>query len=422
MTVRTLVMGAATFQQAVIDVVDNTPPTLQPPAVSTGRFVWYANAKGVGVPGLTADASPVFLLWDWESATSRYKLVKAFPNYSPTGDSYAPIRGQLAFVDATTLMSVSYWYGTTATSMGRALMNIAANGTVTYTGANYNAYTEPGTATNTAARSNPTAYSGNLLYGLNVGGYPTTNGYVYKVSSSAAVRNSTALRSSLPADSTQGRPVRSMAQLGGATPNGYVVAEVTDFVSGGTTCRYQLVNCTGTPAAVGTQLSYAGSPATGSVRDYVLPLGSTKVVAFDFPSGGMRASLLNTNSSTAPTTLTKGAEVTIPPPPGYTAGQISLVIADPRLNAVNNNFPEGSTVVWVAWYPAAGGVVELPVLLQSSSASTITATVLNTDITGKVLSQFAKELGPILSAPGNKAVVFAKSTATGLHEQFVYQL
>jgi hypothetical protein len=262
-----------------------------------------------------------------------------------------------------------------------------------------------------------------MLYGLNglpsATTYAATNGWVQKVSSSATSRNATALRSGLPTDSSQGKPGRRIASLGGATPNGYVVANVDDAVTNAT-CRYQLVNCTSTPVAVGTQLTYAGNCFAGGD---MLQIGASAVAAVDFynSAGRGRVSLLTTNSATAPTTLSKGAEVLLPAPIDFALADL----ANAKLGVVPSCwFTEGKTIAWVEWIPTTTGIHYLrPVIISSTGPTNISVSLPSTDLNGRpspvVNSQ--GDCGFIVAAPGGKAVLLMR-TADGEITQYVYQL
>jgi hypothetical protein len=434
MTARFLRFAAATAKQFKILAYDH-PPALLPPNLGSGRFVWFAIITGFGYPGISNVLSKSFALFDFNSALNEYELSNVVPHTDGGGLEYGPsTTGRLCMIDATTLEIITP--SATSGSCDRTIITVGAAPAVsmTYASRTVAAYAEVGAANNLHARSTPFAYSGNMLYGFWVGQqagvYSATNGYVEKVSPSATSRNATALRSSLPTDSTQGNPVKSVAALGGATPNGYLVADVSDFISssGVFTCRYQLVNCTSTPVAVGTQLTFSGNAASNQ-RDRLVALSATQVVAIDQELSGTsssRLSLLNTNSATAPTTLTKGAEALMPPPVGYTAGQVqySAVIADE--NASNNFIVSGKAVVWVRWYMVAGNVIHRPVVIASTGAANLTITQLPaTDLRGHPLDAIPGGIGgtgPVVGAPGGKVVVFAQRARDSLYEQFCYQL
>ncbi|SDG85145.1 hypothetical protein [Duganella sp. OV458] len=424
MTARFLRMVAGMARE--IELTGIGLPTLVPANYGEGRFAWFATARGYGYPGaLSPSPENLFTLWDWSASAGQYECTNTLAAVSSGGVDYSP--GVMSFVDATTLLVCNAALGASATAVARSVISVGAipSATMTHAGQGTAAYTEPGASAPANQRGIPAGNNGNLLYGLTIDAYPASNGYVQKVSSAAAARNSTALRTSLPTNNTQGQPARAIVMLGGATPNGYVVAEVTDNVDGAT-CRYQLVNCNSTPVAVGTQLSYAGQPAT-NVPNLLVPMGAMKAVAIDVGGGSTkaRASLLNTNSATAPTTLLKGAEVVLPPPPGKTASDVVAMVLVPYL-AGNAWFGEGKAVIITRWFLTDGTNVELPILLSSSSTSSITATVLTTDNRGKNINAVIGGviLGSkfVVSAPGGKAVVFVKRARDNQHEQFVYQL
>jgi hypothetical protein len=431
MTARFLRYAAATAKQFNILAYDH-PPALLPPNLGNGRFVWFVDITGYGYPGLS-NGGKQLVLFDFNAAANEYEPSNAISGVS--GGDYRPSNGgRVCMVDATTLEIITS--SATAGSCDRNIITIGAAPAISmaYTSRTVAAYAEVGALNNFHVRSTPTAYAGSMLYGFWVNGfaatYPATNGYVQKVSPSAASHNATALRSSLPLDGTQGQPVKSIAALGGAAPNGYIVAEVSDFVaSGGVgTCRYRLVNCTGTPVAVGTELTFAGNAGSGS-RDRLLALSTTQVVAIDrelLSTVSARISLLNTNSTTAPTTLTKGAEVVMPPPVGYTAAQVDYVAVLAEEVASNNFIVSGKAVVWVRWYMVAGGAIYRPVVIASTGPANLTITQLPaTDLRGHPLDALGGGIsgaGPVVAAPGGKVVVFAQRARDGQYEQLCYQL
>lgn len=434
MTHRTLLGAAATAVRfSIINYFG--PPCVPPANYGSGRMLWYAAVAGFGYPGANSGNSHAFNVFDFDAKKNQYEPARSLPAVSPSGHDYAPgINTWLAMIDATTLEIIRT--NVTPGACDRLIISVAAapGNVMTYAAENIAAYTE-GAANSTNRRSWPIGHNGNLIYGFWAGAvngvYAATNGYIQKVpASAAALRNSTALRSSLPADNTQGFFVRSIALLGGAAPNGYVVAGVSDSVTNANvgTCRYQLVNCNATPVAVGAQLTFAGEVSIGTANR-ILPLGATQVVAFDreLSSGlaiGPRASLLNTNSAATPTTLTKGAELIFPPPLGYTVGQVQYAIVLAEENASNNFFAPGRTVVWVRWYLVAGPVIVRPMLISSTGAANLTVTQLGADLRGKDINAVPGDVtpGPIVSAPGGKAVVFAKRSRDEQFEQFTYQL
>lgn len=431
MTARFLRYAAATARQFNILSYEH-PPALLPPNLGAGRFVWFVEIAGYGYPGLSG-GSKQFVLFDFNAAINEYEPSNAITGVS--GGDYRPSQGgRVCMVDATTLEIITP--SATAGSCDRSVITIGAAPAIsmTYTSRAAAAYAEVGASNNFHSRSTPIAYGGSMIYGFwmsgLVVGYSATNGYLQKVSPASAVRNATALRSSLPLDTTQGSPVKSIAGLGGATPNGYVVADVSDWVSsaGVGTCRYRLVNCTGTPVAVGSELSYAGGPATNA-RDRLVSLSATQVVAIDRELGNAtstRLSLLNTNSATAPTTLTKGAEVVIPPPVGYTAAQVDYIAVLAEETASNNFIVSGKAVVWVLWYLVSGGVIYRPVVIASTGPANLTVTQLPAmDLRGRPLDALPGGIGvpgPVVAAPGGKVVVFARRNRDGQYEQFCYQL
>jgi hypothetical protein len=434
MTHRTLLGAAATALQ--FSILDYSGPPCVPPAnYGAGRFVWYAAIAGFGYRGANSGADASYTLFNFNAQKNEYEPVSALPRNAPDGYDYGAIAGGwMAMVDATTLEI--FGRSVTAGACDRAQITIAADPgiSMTYSGHTLAAYTE-GAANVTNVRSKPCGFNSASIYGFWLGPvsgvYSATNGYIQKVPSvGAALRNATALRSSLPTTNSQGQFVKSIALLGGATPNGYVVADVSDNVqsAGVGTSRYQLVNCNATPVAVGTAVTFAGEVALGNT-DRMLPLSATQVVVFDRELSpamaiGPRASLLNTNSATVPTTLTKGAELIFPPPSGYTLAQISYAIVLPGENAANNFFVAGKTIVWVRWYLVAGTVVTRPMLLTSTGASNLTVSQLGADLRGKNINTVVGGVteGPIVSAPGGKAVVFARRGRDMQYEQFTYQL
>jgi len=433
MTARFLRYAAATAKQFKIRSYDH-PPALLPPNLGSGRFVWYLEIAGYGFPGASG-GSKSFVLFDFNSATNEYEPTNSISGISGSGAVYAPsANGRVCMVDATTLEVITP--SDTSGSCDRSVVTVGAAPSIAmaYTSRTAAAYAEVGAPNSQHPRSTPAAYAGNMLYGFsNYGpfaGYTATNGYVQKVSPSAAVRNATALRTSLPLDTSQGNPGKSIAALGGATPNGYVVADVSDWVTSAAvgTCRYRLVNCTGTPVAVGTELSFAGGPVT-SARDRVVAISATQVVAFDRETGNAtstRVSLLNTNSATAPTTLTKGAELAMPPPVGYTVAQVDYSVVLAEENASNNFIVSGKAVIWVRWALLSGGTVVRPMLIASTGPANLTITQLPaTDLRGHPLDALPGGIrgpGPVVAAPGGKVVVFAQRARDGEYEQFCYQL
>jgi len=433
MTARFLRYAAAAAKQFKIRSYDH-PPALLPPNLGSGRFVWYVDIAGYGYPGASGGAKS-FVLFDFNSNTNEYEPTNSISGNSSSGAVYAPsAAGRVCMIDATTLEIITP--SDTSGSCDRNIITIGAAPSIsmTYTSRTPAAYAEVGAPNSQHPRSTPAAYAGNMLYGFsNYGpfaGYSATNGYVEKVSPSAAVRNATALRTSLPLDNTQGNPGKSIAALGGATPNGYVVADVSDWVTSAAvgTCRYRLVNCTGTPVAVGTELSFAGGPVTNA-RDRVLAISATQVVAFDRENSGAtsaRVSLLNTNSATAPTTLTKGAELAVPPPVGYAAVQVDSTVVLVEENASNNFIVSGKAVVWVRWLLLSGAQVVRPMLIASTGPANLTMTQLPaTDLRGHPLDALPGGIGgpgAVVAAPGGKVVVFAQRARDLLYEQFCYQL
>ena len=428
MTARFLRYAAATAKQFKIVSYDH-PPALLPPNLGSGRFVWFVEIAGYVYPGATGGAKS-FVLFDFNAATNEYE-----PSNAISGADYGPSpNGRVCMVGATTLEVITP--SDTVGACDRSVITIGAAPatSMTYTSRTPAAYTEVGAVNNLHARSTPLAYGGSMLYGFWLNGfsigYTATNGYVQKVSPSAASRNATALRSSLPLDSTQGSPVKSIAGLGGAAPNGYLVADVSDWVTsaGVGTCRYRLLNCTGTPVAVGTELSYAGGASTNA-RDRLVALSATQVVAIDretTSATSTRLSLLNTNSATAPTTLTKGAEVVMPPPVGYTVAQVDYSIVLAEEVASNQFIVSGKAVVWVLWGMLSGGVIFRPMLIASSGPANLTVTQLPAiDLRGHPLDALPggfAGIGPVVAAPGGKVVLFARRNRDGQYEQFCYQL
>jgi hypothetical protein len=393
-------------------------------------MVWFARIGGFGYPGAKSGDDYSFTLFSFNVRKNEYEPVNSIPAISPSGQDYGfNVAAAMCMSDAGTL---EIFAPSNAATCDRARISIAAAPGLNMTYAAYSAaaYTEPGVAQGNI-RSAPLGFNSSLIYGFwfgqVAGVYSATNGYVEKLTAASAVRNSTALRSSLPTDNTQGSFVKSIALLGGASPNGYLVAGVSDNVQSASigTCRFQLVNCNGTPVAVGTALTYAGQVSFGNA-DRLLALGATQVVAFDrdLQTGGQRVSLLNTNSATAPTTLTKGTEIVVPPPSGYLVEQIYLGRVLAGFNAANNFFVSGKNVAWVEYQTVAGETLLRVLVLASTGATNLTMTQLGTDLRGKNINAVVGGIseGPIVSAPGGKVVVFARRNRDGQYEQFTYQL
>lgn len=420
-------MAAATAKQ--LTVTPLSAPVMPPANLLTGRFVWEIAAKGYGYPNVTGEEGVYGLsVWDWNSATGKYEM----SNFATTFDylsSYSSRGlGPIGFVNATSVIVTGNGYIESAsdTKVGRATIAIGAapSASITFQTPMAYAYDDPvNYVPYGPGRTSAVPVNGNMLYG--VYGYPTTttyaatNGWVQKVSASATSRNATALRTGLPTDTTQGRPARKIAALGGATPNGYVVANVDDSVTNAT-CRYQLVNCTSTPVAVGTQLTYAGNCFAGGD---MLQIGASAVAAVDFynSAGRGRLSLLTTNSATTPTTLSKGAEVLLPAPIDFALADL----ANAKLGALHACwFAEGKTIAWVEWIAVSTGMHYLrPVIISSSGPTNISVSLPSADSNGSPspVVNSLDDCGYIVAAPGGKAVLLVP-TAKGEITQYVYQL
>lgn len=425
MTIRALIMAAATAKQ--ITVTPLSAPVMPPANLLTGRFVWEIAAKGYGYPNIPADDNVYGLsVWDWNSVAGKYEMSNFatdghyITDYSTGG---TPI-GVIGFVNATTVVVVVPGFESSAdTKAFRALIAIGAapSAAITFQTPGTYAYDDP--VNYAFERSVGVPYNNNLLYGFcglpSATTYAATNGWVQKLSTSAASRNATPLRSGLPTDASQGRPAVRIAPLGGATANGYLVANVDDRVTNAT-CRYQLVNCTSTPVAVGTQLTYAGNSFEGGD---LLALGASSVAAVDYYNGAGRGrvSLLTTNSATAPTTLTKGAEVLLPAPIDFPLADLGPA----KISAIHSCwFTEGKTITWVEWASLVTGVHYLrPMIISSTGPTNIAVSLPLTDLSGQPspVVNSRGDCGYIVAAPGGKAVLLVP-TAKGEITQYVYQL
>lgn len=426
MTSRALIMAAATARQ--LTIAPFSAPAMPPANLLTGRFVWEVAAKGYGYPNVPADESVYGLsLWDWNNATGMYEMTNfaTHGNYITDYSTGGAGSGVICFATATSVILAGLYEISADTKVSRALIaiGVAPSAAITFqTPATY-AYDDPVNYVPPFNKSIGVAYSGNVLYSLS--GYPTastyaaTNGWVQKVSASTAAKNATALRSGLPTDSSQGKPGARLAALGGAAANGYVVVNVDDRITNAT-CRYQLVNCTGTPVAVGTQLSYAGNCFAGSD---LLPIGASAVVAPDFynAAGRGRVSLLTTNSATAPTTLSKGAEALLPAPPDFPLADL----ANAKVALFHACwFTEGKTITWVEWISQSTGNHYLrPMIISSTGPTNISVSLPATDMNGLTspVVDGQSKCGHIVAAPGGKAVLLVPTTG-GEIKQYVYQL
>jgi hypothetical protein len=438
MTARMMRMAAASARQlnmvplGVLDV-----PSLIPANYGSGRFVWEITAQGYGYPGLTSTAQDGLSVWDWDAARNRYVLSN-FATITGWKSLYSSQNsGNFCLVNASTVLASNNAANNlqSDTKAYRAITTIgtAPSATITFTAPMAYVYDEAGA--NIASYSNTVGYNGNALFGYSVGpsgAQPAADGWLQKLSSAAAVKNTTALRSSMPTDTTHGYPAGTgVAGLGGTTPNGYVVAEVSDNVSTGSTGRFQLVNCTGTPVAVGSQLSYARVAAGATTTCRVLPFGASSVLAFDFGAsayGAGRVSLLTANSATAPTTLVKTVDSAVPAPIDFPTAQLDFSYFAPESNASNNWFSEGKALVWAEWQTLDGRTFSRPVLIFSPNGINLGVSLPLTTIDGTaspVITGGPSAGCPIIAAPGGKAVVMVPRVRDGSlsgYDQYVYQL
>lgn len=448
MTARALIMSAASYQLMKFRSYRvGRGPSCIPPNYGYGRFVWEISGfQSYGYPGFGNGPTTGLSVWDWSPSANRYEMsgIATTTNWDTLYGTGAPglltASGALCMVNATQVLAVNAgaYESTSTTRVARSLTTLAAapSGAITFTTpATSTAYDEPTVAS--TEYSYGIAYNGNMLVGYAsdgaYGGYGTSNGWVQKIGVSTASRNATALRTGLPADLTQDRVAHYIAGLGGASPNGYLVAGVTGASYGaeGATARAQLVNATGTPVAVGAQLAYAATGPRG-----LFALGATKVVMHDAPLVGAvnkgRLSLLNTNSASAPTTLTKGAEVYFPDPIDFPLSEYKSSITYSVALASNAFFEEGKSLIWVTWENVGfNSFWSRLARVTSTSASNLTMTlVTEVDLNGKPApvifgsgSAFKIPRGdhPIIPAPGGKAAVFVPLD-DGTYEQYVYQL
>lgn len=423
MSLRMLRAAAASVRLLYMATV-STPPSMVPSSAGGNRFAWEIFARGANVPGLTSVEMQGMSIWDWNAAQNQYAMTN-FQRPANWQTNYASLGvSRFCFVGATSLLVVGgFAQVPTDTKAYRAAIGVAASPdpSVSFITPFTYAYDDPTVASISRASSTPFAYNGSVVFSFAADGsastYPTANGYVEKVSASAAARNATALRTGLTADSTQNTVARAIAPLGGATTNGYAVVDVSDLTAS-TTLRYQLVNATGTPVATGTQLTFAGSAYTNASIDRqqsLLPLGATKVVAFDQNTPAGRLSLLTTNSASAPTTLTKGAEVALPPPVDFLPGLLDSAAVAFYTQASNNWFVDGKTLTWVVWKMTGGTspafYFSRLAVIESTSTSSITVTLVTTDIRGRVVPPYQgiPYNTAIVSAPGGKAVALVPS-------------
>jgi hypothetical protein len=438
MTARMMRMAAATTRQInLIPLGVLGVPSLMPANFGAGRFAWEITAKGYGYPGLSSAVQDGLSVWDWDATRNRY-VMSNFSTIAGWRNAYSSqAAGNFCFVNASIVIAANNAANVSSgdTKAYRAITTIGAapSATITFTTPMTYAYDEAGPAI--AAYSSAVGYSGNALFGYSVGPPstpPAADGWLQKLSSTVGVKNTTALRSGMPTDTTHGYPAGTgIAGLGGATPNGYVVVEVSDDVSGGSTGRYQMVNCTGTPVAIGTQVSFVRAPAGALSVCRMLPFGAATVLVFDSGAsvvGAGRASLLTANSATVPTTLAKTVDTVTPAPIDFPLAQLSSSSFISECNASNNWFAEGKALVWLQWQSTSGQTFARPAAVTSTGSANLSVTIPLLTIDGAASPVVSGVLGadhPIIAAPGGKAVVMVPRVKDGnpsTYDQYVYQL
>lgn len=440
MTNRFLRFAAASAKQ--FKFTPTARPYCLPANLSPTRFVWEGRVKGFGLPGISGSVFTSGLtVWDWNAANNEFELINF--GSSSSGDynndfSSRSNSGPSGMVSANDLIVAqnSVQESGIDTKAYRAKMSIASspNSAITFVQASTYAYDEPFNS-HSPYYAPPATYNGALIFGMNRDGnagsdWGSVNGYVQKVAVASAVYGGP-FRSGLASNSLQYTVGKQAVGLGGATPNGYVVLNVSDQT--GTTITHQLINCTGTPTAVGAAVTYSGY-VFGSGVD-LCPFGANTVLAMDLGSPVTYASkvvLLYTNSPTTPTTLAAGASAVTPAPLDFPLADLEYAYVQFGSQAVNLWIKEGRMLAWAIWKRKAAsgdGAWYRPVILSSTGTGNLTITVPTSDMTGKPCPVVTQNpgYGPIspsyiVSAPGGKAVLFTQNTdAAGGVNQYIFQ-
>jgi hypothetical protein len=391
------------------------PITQLPMNYTPGRIVCQINAKGIG-KGLPSNFQLGIAVFDYSDSKEKYTLSRFA--VSPYYWDYVLYRLGVVFTmaDENTLLAVSD-IGCTHPSIDRCEINIssAPSSEITFV----SPYTYAGNEQTSQSTMRPplgVGYNGELFYGVRASDspYPSSNGWINKVSDSSFTTMSGSVCTGL---STTVRPsylVEFLAMLGYDTPNKYVVTE-SNKNDRSTYCRYKLINCTGTPVA-GSEVVYSGANTLG-----IIPISATKLVAGDFTTSGSyvgRLVLLYTNSATAPTTLTKGAECGLPDPPagaGFTSSDVEYAYTFFGFYQCGNYKSKENKIL--AIITLADGDTNYHVystcIIESTSNSNITCTLPTEDVhgdpptllhhyTGHTYANYSIQ---VVGAPDNKAVM-----------------
>jgi hypothetical protein len=402
--------------------------TLSQIPAEAGRFVVEANVVGTGLNMSPTLSQTGLAVWDFDTVNNVWRPTNFWP-YDGYWD-YAVRQGTACPVSDTKVVL----YGGADTQAGdaktyRAIIDFEAKPRFKITPVSPFEYFDDERYNYVSYYSNPATYDGYMVLGtwrdrfINV--YTTENGYIDKIGPTGSiVKMSGALRTGLSASDTyQGRPGDGIAALGGATPNGYFVA-----TAGGpdwaTTSNFALVNCKGTPYKV-TGVSWPGFQTS---THFVAAMSANSVVVSDFADSSYtgRLNLLYTDSATDPTTLTRGAYVTMPDPPdgcGYSADDVDH-ISIATVGANNYWCKSGALLIAAYWKMTDENYVLGLLIARSNGNSNLTIEHANHDIHGNAAANYLYgeySSFTLVGAPGGKATVLAVNN-NGILTQQTFQL
>lgn len=431
------------YNQSLVEIpMVNWIPSQLPMNYNAGRFILPCNTKfnGGTFKGITGTETNGLMVFDFDSSINKYRITK-FEEFSSYWDFVIGRSSTcFAFVDNTTILGISKLGVSTNTDVERCKINVASDGDITFT----TPYSIAGS--DASVNSSMTlpyygiqGYDGTIYYGCYSAGNPaiTSNGYLNKATATTLSIMSGSINTGLPSSSYQGEPGAGIALLGWTTPNGYLIVNASRE-DAYTYCRYKLINATGTPTLGSGSVSYTGTLTVQTL----IPISATRVLAAECTSSSFdygRVSLLYTNSSTTPTSITQGATATFPSIPNgqaFTASDVDSQWFSFYKHASNYKAKENKilTLACFKLFSAselAGGLtyyeVNVPCIIEAISNTSISISFPAYDINGEpsTIIHTPDVMSPdnaarnifIVGAPDNKATIFYVDSNKHLQQQ-----